>query len=89
MVDDRTPGKDEVLDTLRREIHAAQLKVAIDEKFNQIPSPTVQRLANMKLPPIVRPARHLVEVDEVPTGQSSVASISLKPGETIRVSLRR
>lgn len=47
--------KDQVLDTLRREILAARLKVTLDEQLNRETSPTVQRLAGMRLPPSVRP----------------------------------
>lgn len=47
--------KDQVFDTLRREILAARLKVTLDEQLNRETSSTVRRLAGMKLPPIVRP----------------------------------
>ncbi|QSZ47914.1 hypothetical protein AYX22_05505 [Arthrobacter sp. D5-1] len=40
---------------LRREILAARLKVTLDEQLNRKTSPTVKRLSEMKLPPIVRP----------------------------------
>lgn len=47
--------KDQVFDTLRREILAARLKVTLDEQLGRSTSSTVKRLSNMKLPPIVRP----------------------------------
>ena len=47
--------KDQVFDTLRREILAARLKVTLDEQLKRETSPTVKRLSQMKLPPIVRP----------------------------------
>lgn len=61
MVDDRVPGlrdpglsKDQVFETLRREILAARLKVTLDEQLHRKTSPTVKRLAKMKLPPVRR-----------------------------------
>lgn len=48
--------KDQVFNTLRREILAARLKVTLDEQLHRETSPTVKRLAGMKLPPIVRPS---------------------------------
>lgn len=54
--------KDQVFATLRREILAARLKVTLDEQLNRKTSPTVERLAKMKLPPIVRSSRHFGEV---------------------------
>ncbi|MGW6174344.1 hypothetical protein ACWF5H_12680 [Arthrobacter sp. NPDC055138] len=53
----RTGGptnKERVFETLRREILAARLKVTLDEELDRQTSPTVKRLARMKLPPIVR-----------------------------------
>lgn len=47
--------KEQVFDTLRREILAARLKVTLDEQLHRETSPTVKRLAGMKLPPIARP----------------------------------
>ncbi|MHA7303843.1 hypothetical protein ACX80E_01120 [Arthrobacter sp. TMN-49] len=47
-------NRDEVFDTLRREILAAQVKVTLDEELNRPTSDTVKRLAGMKLPPIVK-----------------------------------
>lgn len=47
--------KDQVFDTLRREILAARLKVTLDEQLKRPTSATVKRLARMKLPPTVRP----------------------------------
>lgn len=47
--------KSEVFDTLRREILAARLKVTLDQQLKRTSSPTVQRLAQMKLPPIIVP----------------------------------
>lgn len=46
--------KEQVFDTLRREILAARLKVTLDEQLGRTTSPTVRRLSKMKLPPIVR-----------------------------------
>lgn len=46
--------KDQVFDTLRREILAARLKGTLDEQLNRETSPTVKRLARMKLPPLRR-----------------------------------
>lgn len=53
----RKNRKEEVFDTLRREILAARLKVTLDEQLKRPTSPTVKRLAGMKLPPVVRPHR--------------------------------
>ena len=47
--------KDQVFDTLRREILAARLKVTLDEQLHRETSPIVKRLSQMKLPPISRP----------------------------------
>jgi hypothetical protein len=44
--------KDQVFDTLRREILAARLKVTLDEQLHRETSETVKRLSEMKLPPI-------------------------------------
>jgi hypothetical protein len=60
MVDRRIPGlpeKDQVFDTLRREIFAARLKTTLDEQLGRETSETVKRLAMMKLPPVVRSTR--------------------------------
>lgn len=46
--------KQQVFDTLRREILAARLKVTLDEQLGRTTSPTVIRLSKMRLPPIVR-----------------------------------
>ena len=51
-------SKDEIFDTLRREILAARLKVTLDEQLNRKTSSTVKQLAQMKLPPIVRLSEH-------------------------------
>lgn len=45
--------KDEVFDTLRREILAARLKVTLDKELDRTTSDMVKRLAGMKLPPLV------------------------------------
>lgn len=47
-------NKDQVFFTLRREILAARLKVTLDQELNRETSPTVKRLAQTTLPPIVR-----------------------------------
>ncbi|MEV7132200.1 hypothetical protein AB0N24_04860 [Arthrobacter sp. NPDC093128] len=47
-------SKEQVFDTLRREILAARLKVTLDEQLGRTTSSTVKRLSKMKLPPIVR-----------------------------------
>lgn len=47
-------GKDRVFATLRREILAARLMVTLDEELHRDTLPTVKRLAEMKLPPLVR-----------------------------------
>lgn len=43
--------KEQLFATLRREILAARLKVTLDEQLHRETSPTVKRLAGMKLPP--------------------------------------
>lgn len=48
--------KDEVFDTLRREILAARLRVTLDEQLNRETPVEVKKLSRMKLPPIVRPS---------------------------------
>jgi hypothetical protein len=45
-----------VINTLRREILAARLKVILDEQLRRETSPTVKALARMKLPAIFRPS---------------------------------
>lgn len=45
-------SKDEVFRRLRREIRTARLKVTLDEQRGRETSPTVLRLAGMKLPVI-------------------------------------
>jgi hypothetical protein len=52
------PTKDQVFATLRREVLAARLKVTLDDQLGRDTSPTVRRLAGMKLPPIVGPGGH-------------------------------
>ncbi|MDN3935688.1 hypothetical protein QWJ39_05110 [Arthrobacter sp. YD4] len=47
--------QDEVFATLRREILAARLKVALDGQLGRETSPTVISLGAMKLPPLARP----------------------------------
>lgn len=47
-------SKEQVFNTLRREILAARLKVTLDEQLGRTTSSTVKRLSKMKLPPIVR-----------------------------------
>lgn len=47
-------NRDQVFDTLRREILAARVKVTLDKELNRPTSDTVKRLAGMKLPPIVK-----------------------------------
>jgi hypothetical protein len=54
--------KVQVFATLRGEILAARLKVTLDEQLNRETSPTVKALAQMKLPPIVRPNYRLLVV---------------------------
>lgn len=49
--------RDEVFDTLRREILAARVKVTLDKELKRPTSETVKRLAGMKLPPVVH-SRH-------------------------------
>lgn len=46
-------NKAEVFDTLRRQILAARLKLTLNKKQNLKSTPTVERLAQMSLPPIV------------------------------------
>ncbi|KIA72657.1 hypothetical protein ANMWB30_24250 [Arthrobacter sp. MWB30] len=46
---------------LRREILAARLKVTLDEQLNRKTSPTVRRLSEMKLPPIIKSADRAVD----------------------------
>lgn len=59
-------NRDEVFDTLRREILAARVKVDLDDALKRPTSETVKRLAGMKLPPVVQPrhdnARHGIRV---------------------------
>lgn len=49
-----SPRKRQVLDTLRREVAAARLKVALDGQLNRETSPTVKALSGMSLAPITR-----------------------------------
>lgn len=67
-------NKAEVFDTLRRQILAARLKRTLDAKQNLKSTPTVERLAQMNLPPIVEwpeqnhrsPAHRSVVSDQYP-----------------------
>ncbi|MHA7218897.1 hypothetical protein ACX80L_08375 [Arthrobacter sp. MDT1-48-3] len=70
--------KDQVFDTLRREILAARLKVTLDEQLKRPTSVEVQRLSQMKLPPIVR------RIPDRAAGQDmqSSASASERPATT-------
>lgn len=43
---------DELLRTLRREIFAAEMKVILDKELGRETSPTVKKLAGMRMPPI-------------------------------------
>lgn len=53
------PAKtNQIFAMLSREILAARLKVTLDNQLGRETSPTVTRLAGMKLPPIARPGRH-------------------------------
>jgi hypothetical protein len=47
-------SKEQLFETLRREVLAARLKATLDEQLGRETSPTVQRLSKMKLPPIVQ-----------------------------------
>ncbi|MGP5608415.1 hypothetical protein [Arthrobacter rhombi] len=51
----KIPRNDEVFDTIRREILAARLKVTLDQELERKTSPTVKRLSQMKLTPLVAP----------------------------------
>ena len=44
-------NKAQVLGQLRREIHAARMKVVLDEQLGRETSPVVLRLSKMKVPP--------------------------------------
>lgn len=47
---DSKPSTEQLLRTLRREIFAAQMKVALDKELGRKTSPTVKKLAGMKMP---------------------------------------
>ncbi|ALO65250.1 hypothetical protein AS189_00555 [Arthrobacter alpinus] len=47
-------NKSQMIRTLRREIMAARLKVALDKELKRETSATVKSLAGMILPPVVR-----------------------------------
>lgn len=47
---DRKRTKDELLETLRGEIFAAEIKVALDKELGRETSPIVKKLAAVKLP---------------------------------------
>ena len=51
----RAAPKDRIFDTLRREILAARLKTTLDGQLHRQTSRTVERLAQMQLPPIPNP----------------------------------
>lgn len=63
-------NKEQVMNTLRREILAARLKVTLDEQLGRETSQTVKRLSKMKLPPIVRPACPVDDVQGDTAGTS-------------------
>jgi hypothetical protein len=77
--------KGEVFDTLRREILAARLKVTLDQELKRETSPTVKRLAGMKLPPIVRPSHQIVEVPKVYGAAAAPVTKRPKPGQSPRL----
>lgn len=76
-------NKDQVLDTLHREILAARLKVTLDDQLDRETSPTVQRLAKMKLPPIVRLSSHDAD------GRSCEGQVAFTRKEHLIDTLRR
>ncbi|WP_218713741.1 hypothetical protein [Arthrobacter sp. BF1] len=69
-------NKAEVFDTLRRQILAARLKRTLNAKQNLKSTPTVERLAQMNLPPIIEwpeqnnhvPAHRIAVSDQHPAG---------------------
>ncbi|TYC95857.1 hypothetical protein FQ377_14600 [Arthrobacter echini] len=54
----------ELLETLRGEIFAAEVKVILDQRLGRETSPTVKKLAAVKLPPRARSHRHLPSAPE-------------------------
>lgn len=83
-------SKDQVFDTLRREILAARLKVTLDEQLKRTTSQTVKRLAQMKLPPLVRSNDDAtvpltaVGIITSPEGESGDWHITFKEGTSHR-----
>ncbi|MHA7271371.1 hypothetical protein [Arthrobacter sp. HLT1-20] len=77
--------KGEVFDTLRREILAARLKVTLDQELKRETSPTVKRLAGMKLPPIVRKPYQIIEVPNVYVAGAAPVTKRPKPGQSPRL----
>lgn len=65
--------KEQVFATLRREILAARLKVTLDEQLNRETSPTVRALAQMKLPPIVKPEHRGCDVQDNADGPAATS----------------
>ncbi|POH75188.1 hypothetical protein CVS27_00825 [Arthrobacter glacialis] len=55
-------NRDQIFDTLRREILAARLKVTLDRELKRETSEMVMRLAGMKLPPIVQMTHYSCDV---------------------------
>lgn len=51
-------SKEELLDVLEGEIFAAQMKVILDKELGRETSPTVKKLAELKLPPRPRKPSH-------------------------------
>ncbi|WDF33723.1 hypothetical protein PTW37_01985 [Arthrobacter agilis] len=58
---------EELLKTLRREIFAAEMKVILDKELGRETSPTVKRLAALKLPPRARLHEPLAKAAEPET----------------------
>lgn len=58
---DRKPTTEQLLRTLRREIFAAEMKVALDKELGRETSSTVKKLAGMKMPPITNSRPEKVE----------------------------
>ncbi|POH75187.1 hypothetical protein [Arthrobacter glacialis] len=64
-------NRDQVFDTLRREILAAQVKVTLDKELNRPTSDTVKRLAGMKLPPIVKMNHYICDAQICAVAQNA------------------
>lgn len=62
--------KEQLLRTLEREIFAAEMKVILDKELGRPTSPTVRRLAALKMPPIYEQRSARGKTDQPASGRA-------------------